>query len=228
MNGSNVASSIKLILHKFRDQWTNMKSERPWGKVYIASPAFNPYFMLLQDLLMDQRDKLTGFDFHLILVSYCRHIQTWNSWSHFFTGSLPFSFLAKRTQFTFLFCLHTSALMIFWFCVHRSRTREVGSEERRLWKSFYCLSLSPSFLTDFCPTSELPKLLSSCQSATWLLLFNNCTMGEEMVKFKAKKDSGKNVIFSHWIVFTLYWMLKMVSIDFRAPGFVGLRFIRKR
>lgn len=169
-----------------------MKSERPWGKVYITSLAFNPYFMLLQDLL-------------------------------------PFSFLAKRTQFTFLFCLHTSALMIFWFCMHRSRTREVGSEERRLWKSFYCLSSSPSFLTDFCPTSELPKLLSSWQSATWLLLFNNnCKMGEEMVKFKAKKDSGKNVIFSHWTVLTLYWMLNMVNIDFRAPGFVGLRFIRKR
>ena len=39
-----------------------------------------------------------------------------------------------------------------------------------------------------------------------------------MVKFKAKKDSGKNVIFSLLTVLTLLWMLRMVSIDFRPLG----------
>ena len=116
-----------------------MKSERPWGKVYITSLAFNPHFMLLQDLL-------------------------------------PFSFLAKRTQFTFLFCLHTSALMIFWSCMHHSRTREVGSEERWLWKSFYCLSSSPSWLPSVqllsCPNfsqadSRPPDCCCSTTTARW-------------------------------------------------------------
>ena len=134
------------------------------------------------------------FLFHIVVV-----FKSGTSWSHFFTGSLPCSFLAKRTQFTFLFCLHTSALVIFWSCMHRSRTREVGSEERWLWKSFYCLSSSPSWLPsvqllscpNFSQADSRPPDCCCSTTARWARRWSSSRPRRIRVK-----SIAENVIFS--------------------------------
>ena len=146
--------------------------------------------MFLLNFLIGLRDKLNFFHFHLNISSFC-HLKTLECWSAVISIYLA-PFLHSGASHHLQTCSSLASSCSSQNCSAYDFPGLQCSTRGRKWeatvKSFYCLSSSPCCLpsTNF----SVPQT-SLLTVAHWLLLFNECKMGEEMVKFKAKKDSGK-------------------------------------